>query len=148
MTNIEKARAIAAEPKLCPFCGEPAKLIHPMGERLNNGPPYYGPDGSRYVCSSFYMRPSKPCPGREVSFGPDQDEDALTAWNTRAKSLEAEKLADTLRVQTGLVERLTDAVEREMNDIGGEGSLTVLREMGPSYEAARAALAAWEGGDV
>ena len=39
-----------------------------------------------------------------------------------------------------LVERLTDAVERETHDIGGEGSLTVLREIGPAYNRLRTAL--------
>jgi len=53
----------------------------------------------------------------------------------------AARFRDELTRQTDLVDRLTDAVDREANDIGGEGSLTVLRLLGPNLTSARAALA-------
>lgn len=47
---------------------------------------------------------------------------------------------EALRVQTDLVGRLCDAVDREAEDIGGESSLSVLRLLGPHHAVAVAAL--------
>lgn len=51
-------------------------------------------------------------------------------------------LRGALQTQTDLVDRLTDAVDREANDIGGESSLSVLRELGPHLSVAKDALKA------
>ncbi len=70
----------------CPFCGGNGRMVHPMGESLFGGPPYYGPDGSRITCTS----PASVCCAMTASFhGPDQDSEAIGAWNTRKSDLAA-----------------------------------------------------------
>jgi hypothetical protein len=68
--------------KTCPFCGELAIRITPMGFwEPKSG---YSPSGVRYVCSGLYQEPPKPCPGREVFYGEGAEAKAIEAWNTRA----------------------------------------------------------------
>jgi hypothetical protein len=74
-----------------------------------------------------------------------------TPWHIAAAALsasaaEVEALRGAATDVADLVERLTDAVERETHDIGGEGSLTVLRLLGPAYDRLRAALTSPDGG--
>jgi len=64
----------------CPFCGEPAHRITPMGFWTPEG---YSPAGVRYVCSGLYQAPSKECPGDLVAYGDDMDNRAAAAWNRR-----------------------------------------------------------------
>lgn len=62
--------------KPCPFCGGNGKMIHPMNRWTKEG---YGPDGSRITCES------PGCTGvGKACYGPNQDDDAIAAWNTRA----------------------------------------------------------------
>lgn len=64
----------------CPFCGGAGEMIHPMGYWRPGG---YGPDGSRIRCTSGL------CATCTVAFyGPDQDAQAITAWNTRLAALQ------------------------------------------------------------
>jgi len=60
-----------------------------MGERIWGAKeyPFYEPDGVRYVCSSLYMDPVEPCPGRNASYGENAEEEALKNWNTRTPIL-------------------------------------------------------------
>lgn len=69
----------------CPFCGAAGKMIHPMGVYVGQGRGpnggAYGPNGSRIVCTS----PADVCCAYTASFhGPNQDADAIAAWNRRA----------------------------------------------------------------
>lgn len=64
--------------------------------------------------------------------------DEVAKERRKSEALVAEAL-----IMADLVERLTDAVERAVHDIGGEGALTVLKEIGPAYERLRQALAAY-----
>ena len=64
----------APDLKPCPFCGGDAKLISCMGNRLDNGPPWYETK-RRVVCSA------SDCSGAaNPAF---TDADAIAAWNTR-----------------------------------------------------------------
>lgn len=75
---------MSEEPKPCPFCGGPGKIIHPMGEWTERG---YGPEGSRVVCAGLYE--NRECPGRAIFYSENQDAEAVTAWNVRADHIEA-----------------------------------------------------------
>ena len=116
--------AVESGLKNCPFCGSPAELERDSdhhGEWFNLG------------CSRHFDAvpdPDKPCPGGRIWYTEelDNEEAAITAWNTRAPS------------DAALVEAL-------------EGLLTAIHYSGPdadgyidSAEAvARAALAAAKG---
>lgn len=69
----------------CPYCGGPAKKITCMGERNwdAKAPPYYHPQRIRYVCAALYEEPIRDCPSRLI-FEAEQEEAAISAWNTRA----------------------------------------------------------------
>lgn len=64
--------------KPCPFCGGVGKLINPMGVWTPEG---YGAVGSRITCTS----PAAICCAYSPAFyGPNQNAEAVAAWNTSA----------------------------------------------------------------
>lgn len=64
----------------CPFCGEAAKWVRPMGEWTANG---YGPDRWRVSCSTANCWAMTPAT--------DTEAEAITAWNTRTPPTTGDK---------------------------------------------------------
>lgn len=102
---------------------------------------------ARAICEGQGQDPDEDAPLGLIC-GPNNEQ--LPTWRFYEEHAESAILAlrsrsylrELLREQTDLVDRLCSAVERAENDIGGEGSLTVLRLLGPVNDRALAALKA------
>lgn len=113
----------------CPFCGNDGpKLIRPMGDRLDSGPPYYGPQKYRYCCGSMKCCAMTDCW--------DTEPEARAQWNTRHTS-DAEVIA--LRAER---DALADDHARLMRDFTAlEAERTQLRTAQAASRAGEDALA-------
>lgn len=115
----------ALEP--CPFCGGNGKMIHPMSPWTKEG---YGPDGSRITCERL------DCSGvGKACYGPNQDDEAIAAWNTRATLQPSGERRDAIA-------RIIDPVAFDsctpgMYGLKNQKELETLTMVGPARRIAR-----------